>query len=134
MQAKIRPAICHGPTGNFQGLIKFMCVETDLKIVWRNYTKLPMSDSAIKKINLLADRDKAEAKVLFRNRNKEWFIFENEEYDPMPEERKENDTKIYPDILAEFPGPELERDTKTEDIVESQNNDDEKQKQNKVAI
>ena len=56
MQARMRPAICLGPTGNFQGSIKFMCVETGLKIVIRNYTKLPMPDSVIKKVNLLKER------------------------------------------------------------------------------
>ena len=33
MQSRTIPAICLGPTGNFQGLIKFMCIETSLKIV-----------------------------------------------------------------------------------------------------
>ena len=42
----------------------------------------------------------------------------------MPKEKEENDIKIYPDVPAEFPGPELERDTETEAIVESQNKDD----------
>ena len=88
MQGRTIQAICLGPTESFQGSIKFMCVNTGLKIVQRNYTKLPMPDSVMKKINLLAERDKTEAGVLFRNRNKESFTFENEEYDPMPEEKK----------------------------------------------
>ena len=49
--------------------------------VCRNYTKLPMPDSVIKKVDLLADKDKAEMGVMFRNRKKENFDFKNEEYE-----------------------------------------------------
>ena len=125
MQARTRPAIYLGPTGNFQGSVKFMCVETGLKIVQRNYTKLPMPNSLIKKVNLLAKRDKAAAGVLFRNRNQESFAFENEEYDPMPQEREESAIEIHPNVPAEFPGPDLERGTKNEAIAELQNDEDE---------
>ena len=33
MQPRTTPAICLGPTGNFQGLVNFICMETGLKIV-----------------------------------------------------------------------------------------------------
>ena len=45
---RTRPAICIGLSGNLQGLIKFMCIETAKKIVRRNYTRPPMHDSVIK--------------------------------------------------------------------------------------
>ena len=51
MQLRTRPGICLGSTGNLQGLIKFMCEDSGLKIVCQSYTKLPLSDSIIKKVN-----------------------------------------------------------------------------------
>ena len=68
---------------------------------------------------------KAEAGVLFRKRNRESFAFKNGEYDPMPREIEMNNIKIYPNVPAEFPGPELERDTKSEAIAELQSDEDE---------
>ena len=55
-QNQDRPAICMGPTGNIQVLIKFMCVETGKKMVMRP----PMPDSIIKEVDKLAERDRAE--------------------------------------------------------------------------
>ena len=42
MTPQTRPAICIGPTGNFQGSIKFMYVESGKKIVRRSYSRLSM--------------------------------------------------------------------------------------------
>ena len=64
MNPRTRPAICMGPTGNVQGSIKFMCVETGRKIV-RNDTKPPMPDSIIKKVEKLAEKDKAEKGITY---------------------------------------------------------------------
>ena len=124
MQLRTRLTICLVPTGNFQGSIEFMSVETGLKIVHRNYTKLPIPDSVIKKVNLLAERDKAEMGVMVRNGNDKKSKFVNEEYDPMQNENTENDNKINPDIPAEFPGPTLERDSKVDATMDPQNDED----------
>ena len=50
ISTRIRPAICMGPSGNIQRSTKFMCMNTGKKIVTRNYTRLPMSDSIIKQV------------------------------------------------------------------------------------
>jgi len=42
MNPRTRPAIYMGPSGNIQGSIKFMCINTGKKIMRRNYTRLPM--------------------------------------------------------------------------------------------
>ena len=42
MSLRMRPAMCMGPSGNIQGFIKFMCVNTWKKIVRRNYTRLSL--------------------------------------------------------------------------------------------
>ena len=47
MNPRNNPAICMVPTGNIQVSIKFMCVETGIKIVRRSNTKLPMPESII---------------------------------------------------------------------------------------
>ena len=62
-----------GPTDNIQGSIKFMCVETGRKIVRWSYTKLPMTDSIIKKVEGLAEKDRANNELFFRNQQREIF-------------------------------------------------------------
>ena len=124
MQPRTRPAICLGPTGNFQGLTEFKCEETRLKIVHRNYTKLPMIDLVKEKVNLLAKRDMAEMGVILRNRYKKNFDFWNEEFNPMPNKNAENENGIYPDIPAEFPGTFMERDTEVDVIMGPQTDDE----------
>ena len=42
----------------------------------------------------------------------------------MPKEREKSAIEIYPNVPAEFPGPELERDTENESIAELQNDED----------
>ena len=56
-----------------------MCVKTGKKIVGRSYTQLPMPNSVMKKVEKLANRDKAKDGVNFKNRKKELFDWENEE-------------------------------------------------------
>ena len=50
MSPRTRLAICMGPSGNIQRSTKFMCMNTGKKILTRNYTRLPMSDSIIKQV------------------------------------------------------------------------------------
>ena len=44
-------------TGNIQGLMKFMCVETERKVLRQSYTKLSMPDSILKTVEGLAEKD-----------------------------------------------------------------------------
>ena len=71
----MRQAICLEPTGNFQDLMKFMCMETNLKIVWRNDTKLSMPELVIKKVSKFVEREWAKIGVMFRKRlkRKHWL-------------------------------------------------------------
>ena len=79
MKPRTRPAICMGLTGNIQWPIKFMCVETGRKIVWWSYTKLPMPDVIIKKVEGLAKKDRAQDGIIFRNQQREIFEWDNKE-------------------------------------------------------
>ena len=80
MKPWTRPAICMGPTGKIQGSMKLMCVETGRKIVEQSYTKQPMSDSIIKKVKVLAEKDKAQNGIIFKNWWREMFEWDNQEY------------------------------------------------------
>ena len=57
MSPRTRPAICMGPSGYMQGSMKFMYMNTGKKIVRRNYKRLSMSNSIIKKVEELAEKD-----------------------------------------------------------------------------
>ena len=109
MTLRTTPAICMGPTGNIQGSIKFMCLESGKKIVRRSYSRLPMTESATKKVEKLAEREKAESGINFKDQNKEIFYQENEDYDVINESTVQ-EIAPYPDIATEFPGIEIEKE------------------------
>ena len=71
MTPQTRPAKCMSPTGNFQGNIKFMCLELGKKTVRKSYSRLPMPESVTKEVEKLAKRDKAKPGINFKNRNRE---------------------------------------------------------------
>jgi hypothetical protein len=106
--------ICLGPTGNFQGTYKFLNLNTGEVIKRAEFTELPMPDSVIKKVEFWADRDKQEARdsLSFRNRNNERFTWDDDlEDEPLIEDNApEPPAAPFPDIPAEPPGIDLERD------------------------
>ena len=84
-----------------------MCINTGKKIVRRNYTRLPIPDSIIKKIEESAKRERVQKCLHFRNRQREMFEWENKNYNDDQNEQEE-EMSPYPDIEAELPGVELE--------------------------
>ena len=70
LNPRTRPVMCMGPTGNIQGLIKCMCIETGKKIVRRSCTRLPMPDSIIRKVEMLAERASTENGIVLQNSKK----------------------------------------------------------------
>ena len=62
--------MCMGPTGNLNGLTRFMCIQTGAKIVQQNFTPLPMADSMIERVKDMGMRDKANHGVTFMYRIK----------------------------------------------------------------
>ena len=82
-----------------------------------------MPELVIKKINEFTERDKAEMEVMFRNRFKENVDFENEIYNPMPDDNADIENEICPDIPAECPGMDIERDDEMGNIKDSQVDD-----------
>ena len=66
-----------------------------------------MPESIIRKVEELAEKEKVDIGLHFRNRHQEMFEWENEEYDNNQNE-SESEVAPYPDIAAELPGIELE--------------------------
>jgi hypothetical protein len=64
-----RGVICLGPTRNFQGSYKMMCLKTGRKVTRRQFQELPMPDSIIKRIEVITEKEKQEKILVFSNRN-----------------------------------------------------------------
>ena len=83
-----------------------------------------MPKSIIQKVEKLADRDNTESGINFKDRNKEIYDWENEDYG-VNEESTVQEIAPYPEIAAEFPGIEIEREGPTPildtDTVTSEN-------------
>jgi hypothetical protein len=71
MAPRTRRIICLGPTGNFQGSYKMMCHKMGRKLTRKQFQELPMSDSIIKRIEAIAEKEKQEKIIVFSNRNEE---------------------------------------------------------------
>jgi hypothetical protein len=72
------------------------------KIIRRNFTKMPVTKSAIKQVKQMAAKDKLQKGLSFKNRHGEEYKFDNdEEYKMVIEPSK---LAPLPDIAAEAPG------------------------------
>jgi hypothetical protein len=69
VEPRTRWGISLGPTGNMQGSYKFMLLTTENKIIRRKFTKMPMTESVIRKIKKLTTRDCAQNGLTFKYRN-----------------------------------------------------------------
>jgi hypothetical protein len=68
MPEHTREAICLGPSANFQSY-KFLCLRTGRKIVYKQFTEMPMPDSVIKRVEAIAARDKRSGNMVFSDRD-----------------------------------------------------------------
>ena len=57
MEPRTNWSICLGPTGNMQGSYKFLSLTTGKKIVRRNFTEMPVTESIIKRLNEMGAKD-----------------------------------------------------------------------------
>jgi hypothetical protein len=69
MAQRTRGVICSGPTGNFLGSYKMMCIRTGRKVTRKKFQELPMPDSVIKQIEAIAEKEKQEKTLVFSDRN-----------------------------------------------------------------
>ena len=109
MVSRSTPAIVLGPTGNLQGTYKFFNLLTGQKIKRRRFTRFPMPDSVIKKVERYARRGARPGEFDFADRSSVLFKW-NEVIDEHPEEMVQEDVVLYPTLAAELPGVTIGRD------------------------
>jgi hypothetical protein len=69
MSERTRPAICIGPTANFQGSYKFLSLRTGKRITRKQFKELPMPDSIIKRVEAMAEREQQDKTITFSDRS-----------------------------------------------------------------
>ncbi len=118
MTAQTHKAIATGPTGNFQGRVKFYCLKTGRILKRRSFTPLPMPNRVIKRVNAIGAHEKQGQEFRFLNRRKERYEWTDEVPEDDPEFRGLlKETAQYPDIPSKLPGVELEREIKDDQAV-----------------
>ena len=86
MQNRTFPGIYLGPTGNMQGTVKVLVLNTGRVKKPNTFAEVPMPASVVKLVNDWGKKyQKTERKELieFRNRNKEKYSWDNDEYEDM---------------------------------------------------
>jgi hypothetical protein len=68
MTERTRGAICLGPTANFQGSYKFLCIRTGRRITRKKCKEVPMPTSVIRAVEALAAQDKQVGAMVFTGR------------------------------------------------------------------
>jgi hypothetical protein len=69
MDERTPPAICLGPTANFQGSYKFLPLRTVKRITQKKFKELPMPDSIIKRVEAMAIKEKQDKTIIFHDRS-----------------------------------------------------------------
>jgi hypothetical protein len=69
MEERTQPAICLGPTANFQGSYKFLSLRTGKRITRKQFKELPMPDSIITRVEAMAAREKQDKTITFCDRS-----------------------------------------------------------------
>jgi hypothetical protein len=64
-----RGVICLGPTRNFQGRCKMLCISKRRKVTRKQFEKLSMPDAVIKRIEAITVKEKQDETSVFTNRN-----------------------------------------------------------------
>ena len=97
MVSRSVPAIVLGPTGNLQGTYKFFSLATGKKIKRRRFTRYPMPDSVIRKVERFANARARPGDGDFDFADRSGVLFEwNEVIDEHPEGLVEEDVVLYP--------------------------------------
>ena len=75
------PAMCLGPTGNFQGTYIFFNLLTGQVVKQRNFKVLSYPDRMIDKVNEWGQKNKQENELIFKNRNNDDFSWLGDDED-----------------------------------------------------
>jgi hypothetical protein len=87
MKEITRGAICLGPTANFQGSYKLLCLRKGRRITRKQFKELSMPASVISAVEALAARDKQEGNLEFTDRHGNSFADDTSDADPPAEGR-----------------------------------------------
>jgi hypothetical protein len=68
MSERTQPAICLGPTANFQGSYKFLSLRTGKSKTRKQFKELPMPDSIIKPVDAMSEREQQDKTITFSDR------------------------------------------------------------------
>ena len=104
-----------GPTGNLQGTVKCLDLNTGCVKKVKNFTEVPMPDSARDLINKWGKQYQKEKKydlTEYLDRLKKRFAWDNDEYDIV------EDDGPHADIPADFPGISLDTNDDVEPVSE----------------
>jgi hypothetical protein len=119
MVERTRGAICLGPSANFQGSYKLVCLRTGRKIIRKQFRELHMPASVINRFEAIALPNKRSGNTEFTDRN-EIPIADDDENDNNPgDDLTEADTSgvnSYPDLDNTYNPPCL--------LIESEESDD----------
>jgi hypothetical protein len=69
MAERTHAVICLGPTGNFQGSYKMMCIKTGRTVTRKQFKELPMPDSVVTRIEAIASKEKQDTLLVFIDRH-----------------------------------------------------------------
>jgi hypothetical protein len=69
MDERTQPAICLGPTANFQGSYIFLSLRMGKRITRKQFKELPMPASIIKRVEAMAIKEKQDKTITFHDRS-----------------------------------------------------------------
>jgi hypothetical protein len=120
LEPRTKWAICMGPTGDLQGIYKFLSLATGRKVTRRKFTEMPVTEAAIKQVKEMAVKDGAVKGINFKDRKGVEYEFDNDkEYKMLVES---DEPAPFPDIPAEAPGmlTELEKKCGVYEVVQDE--------------
>jgi hypothetical protein len=103
MTTRGTPAICLGPTGNFQGTYNFLSLVTGQVIQRHHFDELPVPDSVIAWVSELAKNLGVRRDLVFADSHCKPFNWLDEAFQAMDDDP----IAAYPDIPANMPGVQL---------------------------
>ena len=107
MKTRGCPAICLGPTENFQDTCNFLSLITGMLVIKRRlFDELTIPDAVIKRVEHLAGKSGVSHNLVFADRNQVPFNWPDKAFTKLDN----TPMAIYPDIPANMPGVQLERD------------------------
>jgi hypothetical protein len=69
MDERTQPALCLGPTANFQGSYKFLSLRIGKRITQKQFKELPIPASIIKRVEAMAIKEKQDNTITFHDRS-----------------------------------------------------------------